>query len=129
MDIICNQCMFSWSVVWIVHRVKKASLVSVHHLSTTIYNCLMVYNYFPIVKLSKLVVALLTDITTYRGATIAKLLYVLLHFILILMYYWNCVDNDYLNSRLRTDWPTNRRCYLLLNNWRTLHYLYGCYHS
>ena len=71
-------------------------------------HCLMIYNYFPIVKLSKLVVAVVTDITTYRGTIIAKLLYVSLHFITILMYYWNWVDNDYLNSRLQTNWsPTD----------------------
>ena len=50
----------------------------------------------------------LTDIITYRAAIIAKLLYASLHFSIILMYYQNCVNNDYLNLRLGTQRPTER---------------------
>ena len=112
-----QQCMFSRSVVWIVHKVQKASLITVFQLLQTIYYYLMLYNYFTIVQLSKLLLTdPLTDITTYRAAIIAKLSYASLHFTIILMYYWNCINNDYFNWRLRT----NCHCYLWQNNWLTL---------
>ena len=73
----------------------------------------MLYNYFTIVQLSKLLLAdPLTDITTYRAAIIAKLSYASVHFTIILMYYWNCNNNDNFNWRLRT----NCHCYLWQNN-------------
>ena len=56
----------------------------------------------------------LTDIITYRAAIIARLWYASLHFTMILMnkmYYWNYFENDYLNSRLGTDRPTDRLAY------------------
>ena len=64
----------------------------------------------------------LTNIDIYRAAITAigrlswlKYCHASIHCTITLIYYWNCVKNDYFDLWLRTDQQTNRPTYQLTN--------------